>query len=134
MASMTQRDRELLDTPRRRTEQAENEGDVSFFEGVSARNIVLMPPNFRAVVGRAASIDFMRHLFVQFDFRIRYQSEELQVYDDVAFDRGTYSQTLTPKSGGSPLDESGNYLWIYSRGDAESWKVSRVMWNATSGG
>jgi hypothetical protein len=74
---MTQRDRELLDTLRRRTEQAENEGDLSFFEGAAARNIVLMPPNFRAVVGRAAAIDF--------------------------------------------IDDAG------------SWKVSRVMWNATSG-
>jgi ketosteroid isomerase-like protein len=130
---MTQRDRELLDTLRRRTEQAENEGDASFFEGVAARNIVLMPPNFRAVVGRAAAIDFMRQLFAQFDLRIHYDSEEIEIYDDVAFDRGTYSQTLTPKGGGSPMAERGNYLWIYSRDDAGSWKVARVMWNATSG-
>ena len=126
------RDRTVLDSLREKTEQAENGGNASFFEGVAAPDIVLMPPNVRVVVGREATVAFMRQLFGQFDLQVHYESEEIQVFDRLAFDRGTYSQTLTPKGGGSPEVESGNYLWIYSKDDDGSWWFSRVIWNATS--
>ena len=115
---------------RERTEQAENDGDASFFHGASAPDIVLMPPNLPAVVGRAAVVEFMRGFLEQFRLRIRYRSDELQVYHDVALDRGRYTQTLTPRTGGNPVSESGKYLWVYTRDADGGWRFSRVIWNA----
>lgn len=88
-----------------------------------------MPPNLPAVVGRAAVVEFMRGFLAQFQLRIRYQSEELQVHHGVALDRGRYSQMLAPK-GGNPIPESGKYLWVYARAADGGWKFSRVIWNA----
>ena len=105
---MIEPDRESLDRLRDQTEEAENEGDVSFFEGVAADDIIVMPPNSPAVVGRAATVAFMREFLSQFNLQIRYASEEIQVYGRIAFNRGTYAQTLTLRSGGAPLQEKGS--------------------------
>ena len=125
---MSDADLEALRRLRERTEQAENDGNASFFDEVSAADIVLMPPNLPAVVGRAAVVEFMRGFLGHFQLRIRDQSEELQVHHGIALDRGRYSQMLTPK-GGQPVPESGKYLWVYARDDG-GWKFSRVIWNS----
>jgi ketosteroid isomerase-like protein len=127
---MTDSDLADLHRLRERTEQAENDGDASFFDGASAPDIVLMPPNMPAVMGRAAVVEFMRGFLEQFQLRIRYRSEQLQVHHDVALDHGRYTQTLKPRAGGSPVSESGKYLWVYTRGADGTWKFSRVIWNA----
>jgi ketosteroid isomerase-like protein len=124
-------DRDALERLREETTAAENSGDASFFERVAANDLVVMPPNAPAVLGRSAAVAFMQQFLGQFDLRIQYVSEEIQIHGDVAFDRGTYSQTLTPKSGGGSIPESGKYLWLYSRRSGSTWEFSRVIWNAS---
>ena len=114
---------------RERTMRAENTGDADFFNFVSADDIVVMPPGMTAVVGRDATVAFMKEFLSHFDLNIRYVSEETLVQGNIAYDRGTYSQTLTPKAGGTPIPENGKFLWLYSRASDGSWKISRVMWN-----
>jgi uncharacterized protein (TIGR02246 family) len=114
---------------RERTEKAENDGDAAFFETLAADDIVVMPPNMPVVKGRDATVRFMREFLGGFDLEIHYVSEEIQVRGDFAFDRGTYTQTLTPNGGGPAIPGSGNYLWIYARAADDSWKASRVIWN-----
>lgn len=131
MGSESQRDvRELADI-RERVMEAENTGNAAFFDGIMADDVVIMAPNMPAVVSRAACAGFMREFLQQFDLRITYVSAEICVSGDLAFDRGSYSQRLTPKSGGKPVQESGKYLWVYSRARDGSWRVARVIWNAS---
>ena len=120
-----------LNELRERTMEAENAGDASFFERVSAEDVVVMPPGMPAVSGRAATVAFMRAFLGQFDLRIQYVSEEIRVHGDLGFDRGTYSQTLTPKGVSQANRESWKYLWIYSRRSDGPWEFSRVIWNAS---
>jgi ketosteroid isomerase-like protein len=63
--------------------------------------------------------------------QIRYTTAEILVTGDWAFDRGTYSQTLTPKGGGVAQKETGKYLWLYHRAPDGSWKQARVIWNSS---
>jgi uncharacterized protein (TIGR02246 family) len=128
---MSESDVRTINQLRERTMQAENAGDSAFFEGVSAEDMVVMPPGMPAVSGRAATVAFMSVFLGQFDLRIQYVSEEIRVHGDFGFDRGTYSQTLTPKGGGQGSRESGKYLWIYSRRSDGGWQFSRVIWNAS---
>ena len=128
---MGESDVRALNQLRERTMQAENAGDAAFFEGVSAEDMVVMPPGMPAVSGRAATVAFMSAFLGQFDLRIQYVSEEIQVHGDLGLDRGTYTQTLTPKGGGEGNREFGNYLWIYSRRSDGRWEFSRVMWNTS---
>ena len=108
---------------------AENSGDFAFFTHVAAEDVVLMPPSAPSVVGRAATVAFMQEFLERFDLQIRYSSDEVQVRGDLAFDRGTYSQTVTPRGGGAPIRESGQYLWLYARRADGSWEFLRVIWN-----
>ena len=124
-------DVQVIHDIRERTMHAENNGEADFSDSVCTDDIVVLPPNMPSVTGRAAAVAFMRDFLGQFDLQIQYVSEETEVHGDIALDRGTYSQTLTPKSGGPPIPEQGNFLWLYSRSSEGTWKISRVMWNAS---
>lgn len=128
---MGESDVRALNELRERTMEAENAGDASFFEGVLTEDVVIMPPGMPAVSGRAATVAFMSAFLGQFDLQIQYVSEEIRIHGDLGFDRGTYSQTLTPKGVSQGNRESGKYLWIYSRRSDGAWEFSRVIWNAS---
>ena len=49
-------------------------------------------------------------------------------YGDQAFDRGSYSQTVTPKAGGAAMASKGNYWWFYARNSDGNWQQTRVIW------
>ena len=127
---MREKEIEAIHAVREATTQAENTGDANFFGEACTGDVVVMPPGMPAVLGRDATVEFMREFFREVDFHIEYVSEEIQLHGDLAFDRGTYSHTLTPKAGGEPMLETGKFLWLYSRDSNESWKMARVMWNA----
>ena len=48
---------------------------------------------------------------------------------DLAYDRGTYSMTVTPP-GAAPIEDRGKYLTIYRKQADGSWKIARVMFNS----
>ena len=116
---------------RERTMRAENSGDADFFESECSQDVVVMPPGMPVVAGRDAAVAFMRTFFDAFDLTIEYRSDEILIDGALAFDRGTYSQTLVAKAGGPAISESGNYVWVYVRECDDHWKMSRVIWNAS---
>ncbi len=131
MVGTGQKDVQAIQEIRERTMHAENSGDADFFDSICTDDVVVMPPSMPAVTGRGATVAFMRDFLSQFDLSIQYVSEETQIHGGVAFDRGTYSQTMTPRAGGTPIREKGKFFWLYSRGSDGSWRISRVMWNAS---
>ena len=126
-----ERDVHAIAEIRTRTMQAENSGDADFFGSACTEDVVVMPPGMVAVTGRDAAVAFMRAFLGQFDLSIEYVSEETRVDGDVAYDRGTYSQTLVSKTGGEEMLETGKFLWLYRRTSDGTWKMSRVIWNAS---
>ena len=122
-------DRQAIAENRERTMHAENVGNAEFFHSACVEDVVVMPPGMPACVGRDAAVEFMRAFLGQFDLTINYVSEEIRVAGDLAYDRGTYSQTLVPRAGGKAMSEKGNFLWIYGRGSDGTWRMSRVIWN-----
>jgi hypothetical protein len=46
----------------------------------------------------------------------------------MAFDRGTFFQTLRERGTGLVVRERGHYMWCYVR-RAGGWKLARVIWN-----
>lgn len=123
--------RQRLDRIRRETEAAENEGSVDRMRVHMAEDVVMMAPNMPAVTGAANASQAMHQFFDAFDLEIHYTSSEIVVTGDWAFDRGTYSQTFTPKRGGAALKETGKYVWLYRRTPDGSWKQARVIWNSS---
>jgi uncharacterized protein (TIGR02246 family) len=54
--------------------------------------------------------------------------EKTDVSGDMAYDRGSYKTTLTPK-GGAPMVEEGRYLVVLKRQADGSWKLAEEMGN-----
>ena len=123
-------DRAAIEEIRARILEAELKGDTSVFEQVTTPDVVVMPPNVATVNGREASVEMMKQFFSQFELHIEYASAQIQVNGDQAFDRGTYSQTVTPKNGGAPVAGRGKYWWFYARNSDGSWQQKRVIWTA----
>jgi len=90
--------------------------------------VVVIPPNAKPINGREAGVDLMRQFFSQNELHIEYQSALIQVNGDQAFDRGSYSQTVTPKAGGAAMSSKGSYWWFYARNSDGNWQQTRVIW------
>src|SRR5690606_12980642 len=112
-------------------QSAENASDPDAAAALLTDDAVLMVPDFPVQEGRAACLVFLRDvmgwLAGNCERRIRYDSFEIAVSGDVAFDRGTFSFTVTPRSGGRTTQTTGKYLWILRRSATGSWMVSRVI-------
>jgi uncharacterized protein (TIGR02246 family) len=117
----------------RRIEVAENTGSSSEIAGMLAEDAVIMVPNQPVQEGRAACATFVADVLVgllkEFDRRIVYTSAEVRVIGDWGLDRGSFTFTVVPRSGGDRLRETGKYLFLYSRASDGSWKIARAIVN-----
>lgn len=124
-------DRQAIAATAAQTQAAENAGSVDQMRVHFADDLVMMAPNMPPVTGADSVAAAMGAFFAAFAVQIEYQSQEIAVFGDWAFDRGTYRHTLTPKAGGAPIPETGKYLWLYRRQADGSWKQARVIWNSS---
>jgi uncharacterized protein (TIGR02246 family) len=122
-------DRQAIAAATAEFEAAENAGSVDQFRSHFADDLVMMGPNKPPVIGGDSVAALMREFHNKFAVQVEYNSQEIVVSGDWAFDRGTESYTLTPKAGGDQIQKSGNYLYVYQRQKDGSWKQSRVIWN-----
>jgi ketosteroid isomerase-like protein len=98
-------------------------GDLVLYE----EDAIELPPNQAAVQGKAA-IQAWDEAFPPFS-NFQEQSLEIEGGGDLAYDRGTYSMTMTPP-GAAPIEDHGKYLTIWHKQAGGLWKVSRVMFNS----
>lgn len=94
---------------------------------VYAEDAIELPSNAAALQGKAAIQSWME-AFPPFS---NFQEESLEIDGqvDVAYDRGTYSMTLTP-AGAAPIMDRGKYLTIWRKQADGTWKVVRDMFNS----
>jgi len=111
---------------------AECSGDLTFFAATLDDDAVVLPPDAPAREGKAACLSFMRDvlggMLAQFHRELVCESAEIVIDGDLAFDRGSFTQSLRDKESGMLLRERGHYLWLYVR-RADGWKLARVIWN-----
>ena len=101
---------------------AYNAGDASTLATLFTEDGVVMPPNSSAANGKEAVESFYQVHFEQFTATLAVSSEEHEVAGDWAFERGSYTVTLTPKANGTPTDDEGKYLLISRRQPDASWR------------
>ena len=111
---------------------AECSGDLAFFAATFDDDAVVLPPDAPAREGKVACLTFMRDvlgsLLGQFHRELVCESAEIVIDGDLAFDRGSFIQSLREKETGMLVRERGHYLWLYVR-RVEGWKLARVIWN-----
>lgn len=108
---------------------AEVAGNADGMLALLADDVVNMPPDAPAVIGKPAVSDMFRTFLQSTSIAVQYDSQEVVVSGDWAFDRRTYSGTMTPKAGGAAVSETGKYLWVLHKDAAGSWKFARIIWN-----
>jgi ketosteroid isomerase-like protein len=123
-------DTDALEAMRTRMEAAENAGDPEPIIDLLADDAVIIVPTFPVSTGLAACAAFLRELLPEllerFDRRTTYVSDELDVRGDIAIDRGLFSFTVRPRTGGVETVEHGKYVFI-SQKNASGWKMWRAI-------
>ncbi len=96
-----------------------------------ADDVVMMPPNQAERVGKTAVRSMWEDLLRDFTAEVSVSIKELQVLGECAFERGTFTMELTPRTGGPPVQDSGKYLDVLRQQPDGSYKYSRVMFNSS---
>jgi ketosteroid isomerase-like protein len=92
-----------------------------------AEDAIELPPNHAAIQGKAAIQAWLQAFPPLSDFHT--ESLEIVGQADLAFDRGTYSMTVTPAAA-PPIKDRGKYLTIWRKQTDGSWKVVRDVFNS----
>ena len=130
--STHQADVEALDHVREGHIAALNDGDVNAWVGAFTADGVQMPPNAPANLGRESIRAWSQAFLAPFRVEFVLAVDEVQVAGDWAFERGTYTITLTPKAGGEPMQDIGKYLTVYQRQPSDVWGMARDIWNSNN--
>jgi len=109
--------------------QADMSGDVEGLLACYSDDVVSMPPDLPAIVGKDALRAYYEEAFSQLSIEsLEMTAAETHVAGDWAFSRGKFEETVTP-SGGDAFDVVGKYLFIFHREADGSWKIARLIGN-----
>ena len=105
-------------------------GDIDVWVSLWTENGVQMPPNEPPVVGKEHIRNRMNAVLNLFSVEADITNEEVQVAEDWAFSRGTYTLTLSPKNGDQPIPVDGKFMTILAKQADGSWKIHRDIFNS----
>jgi ketosteroid isomerase-like protein len=107
-------------------------GDVDGLIALWDDNGVQMPPNAPAIHGKPAIREAFSEILLSVDFEeFTINNEEVQVFGDFGFARGSYS-FVNAMVEGDPVPFEGKYLTILKRQPDGSWKVYRDCFNSST--
>jgi uncharacterized protein (TIGR02246 family) len=112
--------------------QAETSGNVEAKMRLYMADVVLLPADGDAVVGYQAVREWHQAAFARASAsQLSTSVDEVQMFGNWAFARGSWSGTITSKAGGGPKDEAGKFLVVLRRQpDGGSWRIVREIRNA----
>ena len=124
---------EGLDSLREAHVAALNAGDGDAWVACFTADAVQMPPNAPANVGAENIRGWSGGMLAVFGVEFALSPEEVQpAGPEWAFERGTYTITLTPKTGGDPIRDVGKYITLYQRQADGTWRMARDIWNSNN--
>ena len=107
-------------------------GDVQAILDIMTDDVVFLPPNDTAKVGKEEYHRWMAPFQAKYSISESLQSRELRVAGDIACEWGLFQETFTPKTSSSetpPIALDGKFLRIYHRQPDGDWKLARACWN-----
>lgn len=122
-------DRQAIDAVRDSEVETFGAGDIDAILDLFTEDAVLMPPGEAPVVGRAAQRLWLEAFYEQGTVQNGYGDTELELAGDWAFERLSYTMTLSPVGGGEPTTMSGTGFHVYERQADGSWKIAYDIWN-----
>ena len=109
-----------------------NAGD---YDGMFARyrdDVVVSPPGAPDIVGKDAwRAGLAASLPPNLAYKLRFDTQEMEVAGDLAYERGTYAIEMTDKATGAALPPiSGRHVHLFKREADGGWKGWRLMENS----
>jgi len=93
-----------------------------------AEDADFIDPGGNRVHGQAAIRQLFHDITTTFDSDLVFTSQHVEVSGDLAYDSGTFRETLVTRSTEHRKDSSGSYLTVYRRGKGGSWLIVQQMW------
>lgn len=112
-----------IDAFNQRYLKAINDGDADTLIAMTVDDHLMMMPNQPIVAGKAKLDAASRRMAEQFKIHETWQPLETVIDGRLAYQRGTFSTTVTPKAGGPARTTDGKFLRIYRRQDDGSWTM-----------
>ncbi|MEJ1965471.1 MAG: DUF4440 domain-containing protein [Gammaproteobacteria bacterium] len=103
--------------------KALNDGDYVTLNSLTSEDHMMMMPNQPIFAGKAKLDEANKNAAEKFHIVESWQPIETVVSGDLAYQRGTFNATLTPKAGGPARGGGGKFLRIYRRMDDGSWTM-----------
>ena len=98
-----------------------------------AEDAVHMDNHAPTANGRAAIETMFTNQFAEMaPGDITITSEKVDIDGDLAYDRGTWQITVTPKAGGAPVSDGGRYIAISKKQADGSWKIVEGIANSAT--
>ena len=110
-------------------------GDVSGIVALYTDDIVQMPPDAPANIGKQAIEEYYRGGLELFSVEATWPvegTEEIIVADGWAFHVSEYILRFIPKADGETIEERGKIIEICQQQPDGSWKFAREIWNRNS--
>jgi uncharacterized protein (TIGR02246 family) len=103
-------------------------GNVSAKMRLYTADAVLMPPEGPVVSGQDAIRLWHESFFKKGTSPGVSKVDEVQLFGEWGFARGTFAGTVTPRPGASPTSVSEKWLVVVRRQGDGSWKIARDIW------
>jgi ketosteroid isomerase-like protein len=113
-------------------EAADNVGDLDMYISYQADNIVRIPPNEPAAIGKEAVRSAAQQLFDEYTLQGTDVVENVEISGDLAVAYIPYSVTATPKDVGEPFEINGNKIYVFKKQSDGIWKRIYAIWSNES--
>ncbi len=107
-----------------------NEDDIpGILAGLSADHITLAP-NEPLLADEQRNRAWHQSRIDSFTFSITFSSEDIRLEGDLAVERWSSVLKLTPRAGGTDIEDESKGLWVWQRQSDGSWKLMWSIWNS----
>jgi uncharacterized protein (TIGR02246 family) len=106
-----------------------NAGDIAALGPLYTEDAIQMPPDGPVLEGGAAIIASIEEFIAGFSATQTATVDEVGVFGDVGFSRGTWNVSQTPTAGGDEQLRNGKWFILHQRQADGSWQVWRWIWN-----
>jgi uncharacterized protein (TIGR02246 family) len=107
-----------------------NSGDITGLGELYTDDAVVMNNQQPAAEGKQAILQNGQALVDQFTVNMSITPVDTQIVGDLAYEHGSFTMSLTPKAGGDPMPNSGNYIVVLKRGADGVWRLHREIGNS----
>lgn len=104
-----------------------NQADVPQMMAVFSDDLVYMTSGMAGSMNKQQVTQSFIDQFAKYSGNIVGITDEIRVSGRLAFDRGHFTVSMTPKAGGAPLVLSGQFLETWGKEKDGQWRVQRLM-------